>query len=97
MYVDEYGWSRWDNDMYVETIDGRKVPSKCPNCKCDMIIERKVGFTAICENGHFYGVIENPIRSNKAVRDLDILLLPNECTEDMLKSALKGNIQIDAG
>ena len=66
LYIDEKGFCRWDNDMYVKTIDGQKLPLKCPKCDAFIGIENKVCFTAKCENGHFYGVVDNPINNYRA-------------------------------
>lgn len=87
MYVDEKGFCRWDNDLYVKLTDGRKLPYKCPNCDAYMNIENKVGFTANCENGHFYGVIDNPIRNTYSAMYEDVMTA--EFIERMRDTALK--------
>lgn len=74
MYIDKDGLLRWDNDMYAKTTEGLKIPETCQSCGANLAIEFTVGVVVRC-NGpsrHFYGVLDNPIKSIQGQREVNL-------------------------
>ena len=77
MYYDkECDIFRWDNTLPVKTSEGLYIPGRCKACGAQFTVELSVGVIVRCDgpDKHFYGVVDNPIKSTQGQREYGLHL-----------------------